>query len=34
VLLQDPDDLLFGIPALLHRSVLPLRLREDSSFNW
>jgi hypothetical protein len=34
MLLQDPDDLLFRVTALLHRSVLPLRLRENSSFYW
>ncbi|MGI0133836.1 MAG: hypothetical protein ACREBW_02610, partial [Candidatus Micrarchaeaceae archaeon] len=33
VLLQDPDDLLFRVSALLH-PVLPFRLRKNSSFNW
>jgi hypothetical protein len=34
MLLQNPDDLLFRVPALLHCSVLPLRLRENSSSDW
>jgi hypothetical protein len=35
MLLQDPDDLLFRIPALLHPQSLAFNLlRENSSFEW
>jgi hypothetical protein len=34
VLLQNPDDLLFAVSAILHAPVLPFNLRENSSSHW